>query len=69
MRYKVETNDEHEHLAAVHGSKYKAVLRDLDSDLRDAVKYGGNEAHIKHAQIWRDALRQILSEAGLTLED
>ena len=69
MRYTLKTDDEHEHLVAVKGWKYKAALHDLDGELREAVKYGDDQIAIAHAEVWRSTLRRILGERDLALED
>ena len=45
MKYKIETDDKEEHLAALHGIDFYCVLWDLDQWLRSECKYHGKPYH------------------------
>ena len=66
----------HEAKLAMQGVDWKNVVRSLDNELREVVKYGGSmieqgeasETEIDMAQKVRDLLRGLMSENNLSLE-
>jgi hypothetical protein len=66
----------HEAKLAMQGVDWKNVVRSLDNELREVVKYGGSmieqgeasETEIDMAQKVRDLLRELMSENNLSLE-
>ena len=66
----------HEAKLAMQGVDWKNVVRSLDNELREVVKYGGSmieqgeasETEIDTAQKVRDLLRELMSENNLSLE-
>ena len=62
--------EQHEHNLAVHGADWALAVLDLDNKLRNWDKYGHTFATATEAiEATRDALREILSERGVSLED
>lgn len=64
--------------SAMNGSKWKAAMWDLDQELRKTTKYGhsvvneiGEATDIEYtiAEKYREMLRDILSEYGLSFND
>ncbi len=71
-RYTISTNDKTDHLYAVHGIDYLLSLHDLDQWCRGHIKYnadGLSEHHIEALEMVRDAMRELLGENGVSLED
>lgn len=66
----------HEAKLAMQARDWKDVVRSLDNELREVVKYGGSmieqgeasETEIDMAQKVRDLLRGLMSENNLSLE-
>ncbi len=66
----------HEAKLAMQARDWKDVVRSLDNELREVVKYGGSmieqgeasETEIDMAQKVRDLLRELMSENNLSLE-
>lgn len=66
----------HEAKLAMQGVDWKNVVRSLDNELREVVKYGGSmieqgeasETEIDMAQKVRDLLRELMSDNNLSLE-
>jgi hypothetical protein len=66
----------HEAKLAMQGVDWKNVVRSLDNELREVVKYGGSmieqgeasETEIDMAQKVRNLLRELMSENNLSLE-
>lgn len=55
---------------AINGRKWKAVVWEIDQELRKEVKYNEalpDEVHDAYSN-FRDRIRQIVSEHGLELE-
>jgi len=50
--------------SAVHGGEYKAVLWELDQELRSKIKY----AEMTEVQWVREFMHQCLDAKGLTLD-
>ena len=64
--------------SAINGSKWKAAMWDLDQELRKTTKYGHSVVNEKEeatdieydiAEKYREMLRNIISEMGLSLND
>lgn len=62
-----------EYRAAVDGHTLFVTLKEFDSALRDAVKYGymfdgapAMEAQQREAEAWRGVLRQLLENNGIS---
>jgi hypothetical protein len=70
-RYRIETNDKHEHLMALHGTDFMLALWDLDQWLRSQIKYnpdqlGGHELNALDAA--REQLRECMAKYNVSLE-
>ncbi len=64
--------------SAINGSKWKAAMWDLDQELRKTTKYGhsvvneneeATDIEYDIAEKYRQMLRDIISEMGLSLND
>jgi hypothetical protein len=64
--------------SAINGSKWKAAIWDLDQELRKTTKYGhsvvneneeATDIEYDIAEKYRQMLRDIISEMGLSLND
>ena len=64
--------------SAVNGHKWKAAMWDLDQELRKTTKYGhsvvneneeATDIEYDIAEKYREMLRNIISEMGLSLND
>jgi hypothetical protein len=64
--------------SAINGSKWKAAMWDLDQELRKTTKYGhsvvneneeATDIEYDIAEKYREMLRNIISEMGLSLND
>jgi len=67
-----------EMLSAINGHKWKAAMWDLDQELRKTTKYGNSvvnpdeeasDIEYEIAEKYREMLRDIISQCGLTLND
>ena len=66
----------HEAKLAMQARDWKDVVRSLDNELREVVKYGGSmieqgeasKTEIDMAQKVRDLLRELMSDNNLSLE-
>ncbi len=70
-RYRIETNDKHEHLMALHGIDLMLALWDLDQWLRSQIKYnpdqlGGHE--LNALETAREQLRECMAKYNVSLE-
>lgn len=70
--------DKTEMESAINGSKWKAAMWDLDQELRKTTKHGhsvvneneeATDIEYTIAEKYREMLRDILSEMGLSLND
>ncbi len=71
-RYTISTNDETEHRYALNGLKYLLSLHELDQWLRGHIKYnadGLSEQHLEAFEKVREAMRELMGENGVSLED
>ena len=64
--------------SAINGSKWKAAMWDLDQELRKTTKYGhsvvneneeATDIEYDIAEKYREMLRNIISEMGLSLNE
>jgi hypothetical protein len=52
---------------ACNGEKYLCALTEIDSWLREIVKYGSEDDQVLSAELVRDRLYEILREQGIEL--
>ena len=57
-----------EHEDALNGSRWKALVWEIDQALRSRIKYGPEGPTIAGAEWARQELRRLLEESGLTLD-
>jgi hypothetical protein len=70
-RYKIETNDRHEHMLALHGTDLIAALWDLDQWLRSQLKYnpdGLNGDKLDILEIAREQLHDLMNHHGIDFD-
>jgi hypothetical protein len=62
---------------AINGYKWKLAIYDLDQELRNTTKYGysilkpntqASEEEVEIAEKYREKIREIINEYGLTFE-
>ena len=58
-------NEADEHQAAIDGSKWKSVVREIDNELRNNIKHGSKALT---PQEIRDSLHEHINGRGLLLE-
>lgn len=68
--YKIETSDKTDFLYAIHGLDFLSVIRDLDQELRNRIKYVHDHEAEDAVEIYeevRKLLRVLMEDHNVTL--
>lgn len=66
--YKIETSDKTDFLYAIHGLDFLSVIRDLDQELRNRIKYDHEtEDAVEIYEEVRKLLRVLMEDHNVTL--